>query len=90
MSSEKLTPQELAFIRKQYAGQNVDQYEIGAEQQFQKDILLGLADSWARYLALDGEQREEALKYFEIMVRGESAGLTEEERIEKRGLRSES
>lgn len=73
--SFKLTPQELAAIRKQYAGQNVDQYEIGAEQQFQKDILLGLADSWARYLALDGEQREEALKYFETIVRGLSAGL---------------
>ena len=75
MMSFKLTPQELAAIRKQYAGQNVDQYEIGAEQQFQKDILLGLADSWARYLALDGEQREEALKYFETIVRGLSAGL---------------
>ena len=76
--SFKLTPQELAAIRKQYAGQNVDQYEIGAEQQFQKDILLGLADSWASYLAwvatLDGEQLE-ALKYCETIVRGLSAGL---------------
>ena len=85
--SFKLTPQELAAIRKQYAGQNVDQYEIGAEKQFQKDILLGrrVAVRWARYLALDGEQMEEALKIFEIMVRGFQQSCQR-----KRGLRSES